>query len=634
MTDGGAETIADLLARQAAAYGDLPALLAPDRPTLTYRELAERVGDVRAALRASGLRRADRVALVLPDPAELAVVLLAVMSSMTAVPLDHNCRPQELNRYLTSSRAGAVLLGPGADDALSSAARTTGLPVFGTDGDSWPSAVRQVSGPPVTGTDTADGPVRPTDDALIFHTSGTTGAQKVVPLSQAAVCLSAGNIAAGLELTSADRSLGVQPLFHAHGMLTPLLASLSAGASLVCLPRFEATRFFGFLADFRPTWYSAVPAVHQAVLREAAGHPVELATVDLRFVRSASASLPEQVLRQLEETFDAPVIESYGMTETTSVLASNPMPPAKRKPGSVGLPVGCEIRVVGADGSSLIAGRVGEVVVRGRTVVRGYEGGADDSVFVDGWFHTGDLGRFDEDGYLFLAGRTKETINRGGVTVSPFEIDRALEAHPAIAKAVAFPVPHATLGEDVAVAVVTAPGHTVTEREIRDFAAARLNRTSMPSHVVLVDALPLGPTGKIQRLRLHEQISLPAPVFEQPSTDLQHMLTKVWQDVLGRDRIGRNDNFFDIGGDSLMVTRMSQMLTSNGHTVTPVDIFVFPTIALLAEFLAERPATETSADHHDDGATTVRDGRARLRRRATRTGPAGTAIGMSEGVDA
>lgn len=620
----GGRTVGELIARQAMAFRDRPALLAPNRPTLTYHELAERVAALGAALRAAGLCPADRVALVLPDPADLAVALLATMASMTAVPLDHNGRPQEFRRYLTSSKARAVLVDGSSGSAVSEAAKETELPVLAvtTDGDGWPSGVRHVSGPPVTAADTVDIP----RDALVFHTSGTTGAQKVVPLPQAGVCLSAANIAANLELTPRDRSLGVQPLFHAHGVLTPLLGSISAGASLVCLPKFEATAFFGSLGEYRPTWYSAVPTVHQAILREAADHPGELAAVDLRFVRSASASLPEQVLRRLEETFDAPVIEAYGMTETTSVLASNPMPPGKRKAGSVGLPVGCEIMVTGSDGHRLAPGQVGEVVVRGDTVVRGYDNAADDSVFTDGWFHTGDLGWFDEDGYLFLAGRTKEIINRGGVTVSPFEIDRALEAHPAIAKAVAFPVPHATLGEDVAVAVVAAPGQTITEREVRNFAAQHLNRTSIPSRVVLVDTLPTGSTGKVQRLRLHEQIPLPEATFEQPSTDLQHMLTTVWQDALGRDRIGRNDNFFDIGGDSLMATRIAETLTrTTEHPVAPLDIFVFPTISLLAEHIADGG---TPAQPIQDTTTTVRDGRARLLRRAARTGSAG------EGADA
>lgn len=616
-TTGPARTIAELLARQARTHADQPALLAPGRPVLTYRDLAERVGTTASALRGLDISRADRVALAVSDRADLAIALLAVMSTAAAVPLDPGCQPAEFGRYLTGSRTRAVLAD--AAGAAAESAAALGVPTLGVAGggpESWPSGVDLVSGRlPATGT-AAGPPVLPTDHALVFHTSGTTGPQKVVPLRQAAVCLSAADIAADLELTPADRCLNVVPLFHAHGVLTPLLASLSAGASLVCLPRFEADGFFGLLARYRPTWYSAVPTIHHAVLREAAGHRHEPPAPGLRFVRSASAPLPERALRDLERTFRAPVIEAYGMTETTSVIASNPMPPRVRKPGSVGLPVSCEIRVVGADGQPLGAGQVGEVVVRSGKVTAGYDD-ADTSAFVDGWFRTGDLGRFDEDGYLFLAGRTKETINRGGVTVSPFEIDRVLQGHPSVAQAIAFPVPHPTLGEDVAVAIVPRPGTSLTEREVRDYAARHLGRTSVPSRVVVVDTLPKGPTGKVQRLRLHEQLPQPKETFATPRTELEQTVAGVWCQVLGRDRVGLHDNLFDLGGDSLQATRIAAAVTgATGTAVSPVDVFVCPTVSLLAEFIAAGPSPGERDDHGEE--TAVRHGRARLAGRAAR----------------
>lgn len=610
-----AKTIADLLTRQAGLHPRRPAITAPDREPLSYLELEGRVADTALALRRLGFGRNDRVALALPNGADMAVTMLSIMTAAAVAPFEHDSPSAEFERYLRGSRAQAVVVEDARRSAAAEAAEAMDLPVIEIGHGGPPQLV---SG----GTRrNAEGPVRARDSALVLHTSGTTGEQKFVALRQLSLCLSAANIASSLELTEEDRCLNVMPLSHAHGLLTPLLATLSTGGALMCLPGFDVNEFYTALAQFHPTWYSAVPTIHQEILTQADRHRDAIAAAPLRFVRSASSPLPEAVLNRLESTFDAPVIESYGMTETTSVVASNPLPPKPRKPGSVGLPVGCEIAVLDEQGHPVPASQVGEVVVRGQTVVDGYDN--DDttvSAFVDNWFHTGDLGRFDEDGYLYLVGRIKETINRGGLTVSPFEIDQVLQSHPAVAQAVAFPIPHASLGEDIAVAVVPAAGGHLTEQEVRMFAASHLDRTLMPSRVIIVDKIPQGPTGKVQRLRLHEQLSAPSTQFARPGTELQATLVAVWQQLLERERIGVHDNFFDLGGDSLRAVRACEAITERtGSTVSVVDLFEFPTIALLTEFLESKAAGQATGPDSE----AVRAGRARLVGRRRRGGDHG-----------
>jgi acyl-CoA synthetase (AMP-forming)/AMP-acid ligase II len=606
-------TVADLLERQAGRRPDRPAVIAGDGGALTYRELQNRVAAIAGELRELGYGPGDRLAVIRPNGADLAVTLLAVLTVATAVPMADDHPPEQLERYLRGSRARAVLVDEAAGRAGAAAAHALGLPVIATV-DAAPAGAAQVE--PAS---------RGGDDALVLHTSGTTGRPKYVCLSHSRLCHSAANIAAGLELTEDDRCLNVMPLSHAHGLLTPLLATLTAGGSVVCLAGFDVDAFYAALAGQRPTWYSAVPAIHQEILGHAGRHDAAVAAAALRFVRSASASLPTDVLHRLEQTFRAPVIEAYGMTETTSVVASNPLPPRPRRPGSVGLPVGCEITIVGPDGRPVDAGQVGEVAVRGPTVVDAYDPAADPdddrdvNVFADGWLRTGDLGRLDKDGYLYLAGRTKEIINRGGLTVSPYEIDVVLRAHPAIAEAVAFGVPHPSLGEDVAVAVVAVPGADLTEHEVRRYAAGHLGLTLMPSRVVIVDEIPHGPTGKVERLRLHERLPTPPVEFAAPGTELQATLVAIWREVLGRERVGVHDNFFDLGGDSLRALRVCDAVTQRtGFSVSVVDLFAFSTIAALAESMQTRDAGRVAGPDGD----TVRAGRARLsRRRDTQVRP-------------
>jgi acyl-CoA synthetase (AMP-forming)/AMP-acid ligase II len=289
-----------------------------------------------------------------------------------------------------------------------------------------------------------------------------------------------------------------------------VLSSLAAGGSVVCTSGFNALKFFGWLDEARPTWYTAVPTMHQALLGRADRNADAIARARLRFVRSSSASLPPQVMAALETAFGAPVIESYGMTEAAHQMTSNPLPPRPRKPGSVGVAAGPEVAIMSEEGALLPAGEAGEVVIRGPNVTGGYEANPDANAkaFTDGWFRTGDQGVMDEEGYLRITGRLKELINRGGEKVSPLEVDEVLMDHPAVAQVVTFAMPHDKLGEEVAAAVVLRENASLTEPELRDFARTRLADFKVPRRVVILDEIPKGATGKLQRIGLADKLGL------------------------------------------------------------------------------------------------------------------------------
>jgi acyl-CoA synthetase (AMP-forming)/AMP-acid ligase II len=295
-----------------------------------------------------------------------------------------------------------------------------------------------------------------------------------------------------------------------------LLAPLSAGGSVVCTPGFNALKFMGLLESEAPTWYSAVPTMHQAILERAQRQPDTARKAGLRFIRSSSASLPPPVFAALAETFGCPVIEAYGMTEATHQMTSNPLPAGRQKAGSVGLPAGPDVRIADPAGRFITYGHEGEIVIRGPSVTQGYVANpkANGEAFFDGgdgngrWFRTGDLGVFDAEGYLTISGRIKEMINRGGEKIAPREVDDVLMDHPAVAQAVTFSMPHAKLGEEVAAAVVLKEGVDASEEAIKAHAATRLAAFKVPRKIVILAEIPKGATGKLQRIGLAQKLGL------------------------------------------------------------------------------------------------------------------------------
>jgi acyl-CoA synthetase (AMP-forming)/AMP-acid ligase II len=500
-------TLAELLAAGAA---DRPAIRAPERPPLSYaglRTLAERtIG----SLNALGIGRGDRVAIVLPNGPEMAAAFVAIAGAATTAPLNPAYKDEEFEFYLTDLKAKALVLLQGMETPARAVAARLSVPVLELVPGTAAGEFTLAGGAP--GTATQLGPAGADDVALVLHTSGTTARPKIVPLSHTNVTASAASIARTLELTPEDACLNVMPLFHIHGLIAATLSSFAAGASVICTPGFNALKFFGWLDAERPSWYTAVPTMHQAILQRAERNREIIARAPLRFLRSSSASLPPQAMKELATAFGAPVIEAYGMTEASHQMCSNPLPPRAQKPGLVGLAAGPEVAIMADDGTILPGGEIGEIVIRGPNVTKGYEANpeANAKAFTNGWFRTGDQGMFDQDGYLMLTGRLKELIKRGGEQVSPLEVDGILSEHPAVAQALTFSIPHPMLGEEVGAAVVLREGMECSERELRDFAAKHLADFKVPRKVVFLPEIPKGATGKLMRIGLAEKLGITA----------------------------------------------------------------------------------------------------------------------------
>jgi acyl-CoA synthetase (AMP-forming)/AMP-acid ligase II/thioesterase domain-containing protein len=598
--DESAVSIPDLLAGRARRAPEAVAVCAPGRPDLTYGGLCEHVAAVAGGLAAAGVGAADRVALVVPNGPVALTAFLGIASAAGCAPLNPAYREQELDFSLADVGASAVVVARTLASPVRNVARRRGIRVLELDvHDEAPAGTFMLEGAPP---DPAGAlPERAADEvALLLHTSGTTARPKLVPLRHRNLVASARAVAACLELTPADRCLNVMPLFHIHGIVGAALASLVAGASVACTDGFAATRFASWLEELEPTWYTAVPTMHQAVLARLGGDRGASSGHRLRLVRSSSAPLPPTVARGLEEAFGVPVIEAYGMTEAAHQMASNPLPPRPRKTGSVGLPAGPEIAVLGADGRILPPGALGEVGIRGSGVFAGYEANpeANAAAFTSGWFRTGDQGVVDDDGYLFLRGRLKELINRGGEKISPREIDEALLGHPAVAEAVAFGVPDERLGEDVAAAVVLRPGAAAEPAELQQFLAGAVADFKVPRRLLVVDAIPKGPTGKLQRIGLAAALGLDRPPgpdeaerpFEPPATPLESALAALWGRVLDVEPVGRHDDFFQLGGDSVLAAEVVARLGEAGVEREDVPLAALawaPTVAALAGWLEE-----------------------------------------------
>jgi acyl-CoA synthetase (AMP-forming)/AMP-acid ligase II len=483
---------------------------------ISYGQLRRQVESVATALAAAGIGPGDRVGIALPNGLPVVVSFLAASMAGTAAPLNPSYKEDEFRFYLEDTNARVLLLPPeGAEDARRAAAGR--VPIVTVDVDAVghfrlkPEATGGAAEAGAQDVASAFSRKSVDDVALILHTSGSTGRPKRVPLSHANLSISARNVARSYALTENDVSLCVMPLFHVHGLVASTLATLATGGTVVVPGKFNPLAFWRMANDYGVTWYSAVPTLHQLLLARAdgaAGKPT--GAQRLRFIRSCSASLAPQVMQDLEAAFGAPVLEAYGMTEAAHQMASNPLPPGARKPGSVGPGTDVRVSIMDTEGRHLPSGARGEVVIQGPNVIRGYENNpeANATSFADGWFRTGDQGFLDADGYLTLVGRLKELINRGGEKISPREIDEVLLSHPKVAEAVCFGVPHPTWGEEVAAAVVLREAGT--EAELMAFCRERLADYKRPKQIHITDAIPRTATGKIQRRIVAQAYSQPA----------------------------------------------------------------------------------------------------------------------------
>lgn len=595
-TSGELDSILTLLGENAGRYGALPALLSLGRPPLSHAHLLAQVEENVAALKAIDIRSGDRVVVVLDNGPEMAIGFLSTAAICACAPLNPAYTPSEFDGAFSALRPTAVITSAGKLPVLGEIAARHGAAVF-------EMLARHEDGAGICTLECRSPPGRHSrseqaDIALLLQTSGTTSRPKQVGLTQANLLCSAENIMHSLELGPSDRCLNIMPLFHIHGLVAALLASLRAGASLVCCPGFQANRFLDWLSEFRPTWYTAVPTMHASIVARINRTGTELfSDHSLRFIRSCSAALPKRLMHDLEEVFGVPVLEAYGMTEASHQIACNPLPPAKRKPGSVGIATGPDITILDEEGRHLPPEAEGEIAIRGPSVIRGYLENTEASTesFTDGWFRTGDVGSIDLEGYVHIKARIKEIINRGGTKVSPYEVEEALLDHAAVAEAAVFPISDPWLGETVGAAVVLKKESNVTAAELRDFLSSHLADFKIPTRIVFLDEIPKSATGKLQRLSLPARLKkeIGAVPTSGAETDgqvdwLEKLLLSIWGRALRLEQIATDDNFFELGGDSLCATEvLLQVEQLIGLKLPLAALFEAPTVQDLAKLIAD-----------------------------------------------
>jgi acyl-CoA synthetase (AMP-forming)/AMP-acid ligase II len=456
---------------------------------LTWVDLHCRLARTRLGLRERGIGQSDPVAVALQTSVEAAVTLFGVMSAAVAAPQNPSLTVAEAVEALTATGARAVITTGGSTAAA--AAGRLGVPVYDP---------RSIA---ADGEEIAGSTPREAEVKLVLPTSGTTGTRKLVPLTDRNLAAGAALTAATLRLDPDDRCLNVMPLFHTHGIVGAMLASIYARAGVICPSSLDDAAIVAATRAWRPTWTTAAPAMHHVVLN------VARATPDLfrfRFLRATSAPLPVSLHEELEATYRAPVVQAYALTEAPGQITSNPLPPEERRPATVGRAVGCDVRL--ADPVRAVTSGIGEIIVRGPQVMPGYlrveEPGSE---FVDGWLRTGDLGRIDDDGYLTIVGRLKEIVNRGGEKVAPAEVDDALHLHDSVRDAATFGVEHRALGEDIWAAVALEAGARVSAAELASFLRERLAPYKIPTRIFFVESIPRTSSGKIRRTALSERFA-------------------------------------------------------------------------------------------------------------------------------
>ena len=560
------KTISNLLASQAERIGAARALRKLSGEQLSYQQLNERICKIAYQLRSWGLGARSRVGIVVPNGLDMSVILLAVTSTSVAAPLNPSYREAEFQSYLNDIQVDCiVVLEEDRVSPVRAIAQKMGIPIveLASDGITL-SASADIAKiltrcDKLSPGDIHSGP-NPDDTALILLTSGSTGRSKKVPLTHRNLCASVADICYSLQLNERDICLSMWEQFHIGGVTDLLLAPLASGGEIICTGGFNAEEFFIILNGLSPTWFQGVPATLHEILTVAKRSGRSSAKTSLRFIRSVASALPPQLMERVEEFFQVPVVQTYGMTEAGPLIASNPLPPGMRKAGSTGPSCGTVISIRSTDGRELGPYETGEILVKGENVVAAYEGDEEASakLWRDGWFVTGDTGYLDADGYLFLKGRIKEQINRGGEKIDPQEIDDVLSTHPEIEQAASFSVKHPTLGEDVAVAVVVRQNSNLDAKEIRRFVASRLSDFKVPRTVLLLSSLPRSSIGKVKRdmlAALAESQNNELP-YEPPKTKLQKILVKVWMEELGVQKVGLDDDFAKLGGDSLSRVRL------------------------------------------------------------------------------
>ena len=485
---------------------DLTFLTSEKNEKLSYGEFKIFNEKISRQLAATNIINSDRAAIVLPNGPLMASSFLSISSYMSAAPLNPSYKQEEFEFYLDDLKPKFLLVEPNSKSLAVIAAKNLNIPVFEMKiSDNQPLGTFELFDKETDYKNPND-----YDEALVLHTSGTTSRPKIVPLSNLNIFTSAVNISKSLKLTADDHCLNILPLFHIHGLIAVLSASAKVGASVCASNGFNALKFLDLAETQNISWYSGVPTMHQAILLRAQKNSDKAKKLNLRFIRSSSASLPPAIFEQLNNIFQTPVVEAYGMTEATHQMTSNPLPPAIQKPGLVGMPAGPEICIMNDKNEKLPEGEIGEICIKGDNVTNGYENNpeANKQSFVNDWFRTGDEGFFDEDGYLKISGRLKEIINKGGEKISPLEVDNILMDFQPIDQALCFGYKDKMLGEDIAVAIKLKENKSCTEDDIKSYANEKLAKFKIPKKIFIVEDIPKGATGKLQRIGLAKKFGL------------------------------------------------------------------------------------------------------------------------------
>ena len=485
---------------------DSVALTAPNRLPLSYSELRIHCKKIGRQLASQGLSNKSRVAIVMSNGPEMATAFLAVASHMSAAPLNPSYKETEYEFYLKDLMPELVIVAENSKNSVITAAERLSIPV---------AEAKVLKGTPagvfeLFESEESLSPSTIDMEALVLHTSGTTSRPKVVPLLQRNIAASVQNIASSIELVSADHCLNIMPLFHIHGLIAVLSTSISKGASVCCLPGFSAMSFLDMAVEEKITWFSGVPTMHQALLLRAKRNIQKCRELELRLIRSSSASLPPAVFEELKKIFGCPIVEAYGMTEATHQMTSNPLGANMQKAGFVGIITSPAVCIMDEHGVQKQRREEGEVCIKGDNVTPGYENNPEANLtsFTNGWFRTGDQGLIDDDGYLKITGRLKEIINRGGEKISPLEVDNVLMDHPDIQQVVTFAVNDKMLGEEIGAAIILQNDSELTKKELLEYASEKLAKFKIPKHICFVDEIPKGSTGKLQRIGLAKKLGL------------------------------------------------------------------------------------------------------------------------------
>ena len=586
-------TIGAVIRAGAAFRPKQAAIVGSQFAPLSYRELQEQIDEVRTCLRQAGLGRDARIAVAIANSAEAALAIVAIACSAAAVPIDPKLTLAEVERCLLILRPNAVLVLRGVNSAARSAAEQRGFPIIEADVSQGGKLCLQLAAPKIGAAVPLDEP-DPEAPAFILHTSGTTADPNLVPFSHRNVLAVTERLRTWFELTPQDRCLNVSPVYYSHALTTTVLPPLLTGGSTAFPANATNVDLAEWFSELRPTWYSAGPTLHLSVLDKAEPRGDARTMHSLRFISSAGAALAREVHERLQAVLGVPVLEHYGSSETAQI-ASNRPPPGPSKPGTCGIPWPDIMSVVGEDGRPVRAGERGDILVRGPSVTSGYLNAPElnRSAFVDGWFRTGDIGSLDDGGFLTLHGRKKELINRGGEKIAPLEIDQALMRHPDVAQAAAYGVPHPRLGEDVAAAVVLHPGARATVVELREFVGTQLATFKIPRRIEIVDQLPKGITGKVQRSRLSEKLQESPEQPAMSEAGLHAELLRLWKRILKTENISLDDDFFEKGGDSLLAMDVSLELQKlTGKALPESILFEASTIRALAKQLARSIGTQ------------------------------------------